>query len=793
MRKIIVLFSLAFLLVSNFVLAEEVVDTTAPTGTIVINDGSLFTNNREVVLTLFATDDISEVTEMQIANHTSYHDWEPFATSKTWTLTDNDAEKTVRVKFKDQAGNETTPGIPATVTLDTVPPIITLLGEAIIDLNVGDTYEDTGVTASDNNNGDVTYSVIETGTYVDTSTVGNYTIIYDVKDLAGNSAIQVIRTINVLEKDQENTNATLVSLSIKTPATKLDYKVGEELDINGLEVEGTYSDGNKKTETITKDNIIDFDSSVVATGKTVTIKIGDLNTTYLINITASDTGGSGGSTDNDSDFTATKSITVPDHCSITDTNGNTHLFPQEDSPSKFLGICALAKIKEVGGIDSFDMINYSFGLFIDSINKVKDPSSAYWALYLNDVYESRGLTTLPLVVGDKVSLLYVDFNNVELGSRLDIHINGLEEQQQSTVTSGSGNSINNTNNKDFSIPNATYFLMSKQKDNGSFGEALYTDWALIAIASNDDKLESKESMVSYLKKTPFQSEIATDNERHAMTLMAFGINPYNGTETNYVKKITESFDGIQIGDKSLLNDDVFGLIVLQNAGYDENDEIIKKLIYHIISKQSSDGLWENVDMTGASIMALKKFDSIKEVSDVILKAKDSLVKKQESDGGFGNSFSTSWAVQALSLDDSYMNEVKNAITYLSLKQQNDGGLEGSDINTRIWATSYFIPAALGKSWLDIMQSFPKIVLVPTVNEKNIDKKIIKKTKIQKITKEPVIVKDSTVADIELAESNNLGASVGDIDSINISTKTIWQMIVGVFSYIRNGLYNLSPF
>lgn len=778
------------LLNRNFVFAEEIVDVTPPTGTILINNGDLYTNSRDVTLTLSATDDVSTVNEMQIANHTSYHQWEPYSTTKAWTLSEGDAEKTVRVKFRDQTGNETVPGIPATITLDTVAPVITLLGDAIINLDVGNNYEDAGVSALDNINGDITTSVIKGGTYVDTSVAGTYTITYDVKDLAGNSAVQMVRTINVLEKTEEGQNPTLVSLSITTPANKLDYKVLEELDITGLEVEGTYSDGNKKIETITKDNIIDFDSSTPATNKVVTIKIGDLSITYLINITESNTGGSGNNTDNNSSFTATRSISAPDHCSIVDTSGNTHSFPQDDSSSKFLGICALAKMEEVGGIDNFDITEYSFGLFIDSINKVKDPNTAYWALYLNDVYESRGLTTLPLVVGDKMSLVYVDFNNVELGSRVDIQINGLDSEHNSGTISSSGSSKNI--DKDFSIPMAISFLESNQKEDGSFGDLLYTDWASIAIVSAGDSLDSKEKIVNYLKKIPLDSKIITDNERHAMALMSLGINPYNGTEINYIKKITDSFDGIQIGDKSIIGDDIFGLIVLQNAGYNENDDVIKKVISYIISKQSPDGSWESIDMTGACIMALKKFNNVDGVSSTIKKAKEYLMGKQESDGGFVNSSSTSWAVQALSLDDLYVTQVKNAVSYLSLKQQEDGGLEGGDTNSRVWATSYSIPAVLGKSWLDIMKSFSNVIIVPVVNNKNIDnidKKIITKKEIQKTNnKESEIITENT--EVKVIPENNLGASVGNIDTTNISTKTLWDTTVSALAYIGKGFYNL---
>jgi hypothetical protein len=100
-----------------------IIDNTPPTGTIIINDGAEYTNTRNVVLTLSAVDDLSEVVEMKIANSSSYHDWEPYATTKDWILSaSGDGIKTVRVKFKDSAGNETAVGIADTIILDTSTP-----------------------------------------------------------------------------------------------------------------------------------------------------------------------------------------------------------------------------------------------------------------------------------------------------------------------------------------------------------------------------------------------------------------------------------------------------------------------------------------------------------------------------------------------------------------------------------------------------------------------------------------------------------------------------------------------
>ena len=79
-------------------------------------------------------------------------------------------------------------------TPDTTPPVITLTGDATMNLNVGDTYTEPGATATDNV--DTNVNVVITGS-VDTTTAGTYTIHYNATDTAGNHAVEVLRTVIV--------------------------------------------------------------------------------------------------------------------------------------------------------------------------------------------------------------------------------------------------------------------------------------------------------------------------------------------------------------------------------------------------------------------------------------------------------------------------------------------------------------------------------------------------------------------------------------------------------------------
>jgi prepilin-type N-terminal cleavage/methylation domain-containing protein len=81
---------------------------------------------------------------------------------------------------------------------DFVLPVITLLGDNPLNLNVGDTYKEPGVKASDDVDGDITDRIVITGN-IDPNVAGPHTIIYNVKDNAGNEAVSVTRTINVVD------------------------------------------------------------------------------------------------------------------------------------------------------------------------------------------------------------------------------------------------------------------------------------------------------------------------------------------------------------------------------------------------------------------------------------------------------------------------------------------------------------------------------------------------------------------------------------------------------------------
>jgi hypothetical protein len=79
---------------------------------------------------------------------------------------------------------------------DTEAPVITLSGSSSVIIESGQRYVDSGATATDNIDGDISNSIVVSNP-VNTSTVGTYTVTYNVTDFAGNAAVQVTRSVRV--------------------------------------------------------------------------------------------------------------------------------------------------------------------------------------------------------------------------------------------------------------------------------------------------------------------------------------------------------------------------------------------------------------------------------------------------------------------------------------------------------------------------------------------------------------------------------------------------------------------
>ena len=326
----------------------------------------------------------------------------------------------------------------------------------------------------------------------------------------------------------------------------------------------------------------------------------------------------------------------------------------------------------------------------------------------------------------------------------------------------------------FDLAKATDFLLSQQKADGSFGEDLYTDWAAMALASNPSTPKTNlDNLVKYFNSVKIGASqnsedptfTLTDYERHAMALMALGLNPYDTNGENYITDIISKFDGSQFGDKSADNDDIFALIVLQNAGYAQTDKMINDDINFVLNKQNTDGSWdENADLTGAGMEALTVFNQNNQIKNTLIKAEQYLKQNQKNDGGWQNVSSTAWAMEGISAlgenPAGWTNNGNTPLDSLAVNQDTDGGIKDADLNNKIWETSYTLTAMSEKTWNQIMQKFNKPIPPPATSA------IVKIAKINTVKKYATkLARNASQGDVGGIKINNL-SEVAKIASQN---------------------------
>ncbi len=105
-----------------------------------------------------------------------------------------------RYSVSDNDGNSSVEVVRTVIiTGDVTPPVLTVLGSNPLNIAPGGTYVDSGATAFDSFDGNITSRITVTGN-VNPNVIGKYTLIYSVSDLAGHI---VIKTRDVFVGDTE--------------------------------------------------------------------------------------------------------------------------------------------------------------------------------------------------------------------------------------------------------------------------------------------------------------------------------------------------------------------------------------------------------------------------------------------------------------------------------------------------------------------------------------------------------------------------------------------------------------
>lgn len=165
------------------------------------------------------------------------------------------------------------------------------------------------------------------------------------------------------------------------------------------------------------------------------------------------------------------------------------------------------------------------------------------------------------------------------------------------------------------------WFQANQQQSGELG----SDWGMTALAAAglnaadvSTSLADPSAQDFYLDEWQVAGPGGggTDAERGILAGVAGGIQPSrlstesDATRSNLVARVAELFDGTQIGEPGLLNDDIFGVLALHQAG--APPELLSRIVDYLRTKQLPNGGWTwnaspgapaDTDMTGSVVAA----------------------------------------------------------------------------------------------------------------------------------------------------------------------------------------------
>jgi hypothetical protein len=133
--------------------------------------------------------------------------------------------------------------------------------------------------------------LVVTGTYADNTTQPETVSLSNISGYNPDAVGQ--QTLTVTVNDSTATFAVTVndlilqSIAVTSPPTKTMYAVGDELDLDGLVVTGTYADGTSKQEPVSLSAISGYNANTVGQ-QTVTVTVGGKTATFTVTVTGGD-------------------------------------------------------------------------------------------------------------------------------------------------------------------------------------------------------------------------------------------------------------------------------------------------------------------------------------------------------------------------------------------------------------------------------------------------------------------------------------------------------------------------
>ncbi len=233
---------------------------------------------------------------------------------------------TIMYNATDASGNVALEVTRTVNVIDTTAPVISLTGDNPQTIELGEGYTELGATTNDGS------AVAIDVSSVDTNVAGSYTIRYNATDASGNGAIEVMRTVNVVD-----TTSPVITLIGDNPQTI-------ELGVGYTELGATTDDGS---------NVVIYASDFV-----------DAVGSYTIRYNATDASGNAA-------VEVTRTVNVVDSCPIVSlpTDNFTITTFSETCTDKDNGMISVSAATELDYVTTINGTEYSFtsSLAIDNL------------------------------------------------------------------------------------------------------------------------------------------------------------------------------------------------------------------------------------------------------------------------------------------------------------------------------------------------------------------------------------------------------------------------------------------
>ncbi|MFH0712365.1 MAG: DUF4430 domain-containing protein [Candidatus Jorgensenbacteria bacterium] len=178
-------------------------------------------------------------------------------------------------------------------------------------------------------------------------------------------------------------------------------------------------------------------------------------------------------------------------------------------------------------------------------------------------------------------------------------------------------------------------------------------WITMALVANNEAVN-----VDYLKSTTGAN--AVNYEAPILAITAAGENPRTFPDEDLVAKLKSFHSDGQIGDASILNDDIFGVLALLAASEPASDSAVMDAKNFILDNQNTNGGWSfavgggsDTNMTSTAIMALLEAGVAKTDSHIV-NAISYLKSAQNDDGGFSYDPQSPWGTGSDASSDAWV-------------------------------------------------------------------------------------------------------------------------------------------